>query len=289
MAEKNNPKKVKRISKKLYPKIDLKDEREIAMDFAVKVVKRFDKLVKSVILFGSAVKQTSTVGSDIDIIVVIDDASINWDLELIAWYREELGKIIQNNSYKKDLHINTVKLTTWWEDIRKGDPVIVNILRFGEPLIDSGGFFEPLKMLLQQGKIRSTPEAIYTCLKRAPEHLGRSYAAELNTIEGIYWCLVDSAHAALMAANKLPPSPEHVPESLRQIFVEPKIFSEDFVKLYEEVFTLHKRILHGEITKIRGIDIDSYHDKADKFLRVMAKVVEDIIDKRINFKNDNLN
>ena len=43
--------------------------------------------------------------SDIDIIIIIDDASIKWDMELIAWYRQELGKIIQTNPYKKSLHI----------------------------------------------------------------------------------------------------------------------------------------------------------------------------------------
>jgi len=278
----------KTVPKKLYPKLDIKDEREIAMDFAVKAAKRFGKLAKSIILFGSTVKNTSTPTSDIDIIIVIDDVALRWDTELISWYREELGKIIQKNSYKKDLHINTVKLSTWWEDIRKGDPVLINILRYGQPLIDSAGFFEPLKILLEEGKIRSTPEAIYTCLQRAPEHLGRSHASQLNSIEGIYWCLVDSAHAALMAANRLPPSPEHVPETLKEVFVDPKIISEDFVKFYSDTLTLHKRILHGEITRIKGIDIDSYHEKADLFLRTMAKIVEDIIDKRINIKNENL-
>src|SRR3989344_4355603 len=133
-----------------------KTERDIALIVASKVHKKFDKIVKASILFGSQAKKEATIGSDIDIMFIIDDASINWDLELIAWYREELGKILSQDPNSKDLHITTVKLTTWWNDLLKGDPVIINVLRYGEALIDSGGFFNPIKSLLLQGKIHST-------------------------------------------------------------------------------------------------------------------------------------
>ena len=130
------------------PTLKLKSEHEIAMDFATKVYKKFEKAIKSIILFGSTVKKTQTAGSDIDIIIVIDDASIKWDQELTAWYRQELGAILGANPYSASLHINTVKLTTWWQDLMRGDPIILNILRNGEALVDMAGFFDPLKFLL---------------------------------------------------------------------------------------------------------------------------------------------
>ena len=177
----NKKKPVKNI-----PTLKLKSEHEIAMDFATKAYKKFEKAIKSIILFGSTAKKTQIAGSDIDIIIVIDDASIKWDQELTAWYRQELGAILGANPYSANLHINTVKLTTWWQDLMRGDPIILNILRNGEALIDAAGFFDPLKFLLIQGKIKSTPEAIYNALQRAPMHLARSKAAELNSIEGLY-------------------------------------------------------------------------------------------------------
>ena len=142
---------------KQLPTLKLKSEWDIAMDFSAKVYQKFDRLIKATVLFGSAARNNNIVGSDIDIIVIVDDANIKFDEELIVWYREELGKIIQENPYKRDLHINTIKLTTWWNDLLKGDPVVINILRYGEALIDSGGFFNPLKILLQEGKINITP------------------------------------------------------------------------------------------------------------------------------------
>src|SRR3989344_5712945 len=202
MVKKKSKKKVvKKISLKNVPSLQLKNEHEIAMDFAVKVSKKFNEMVKSIILFGSSVKKDQVAGSDIDVILILDDATIKWDQELIAWYRQELAELIEQNPYQKNLHINTVKLSTWWEDLLRGDPLIINILRYGEALIDFGGFFNPLKQLLIAGKIKSTPEAIYSCLKRAPVHIARSKASELGSIEGLYWAMVDSAHAALMSDN----------------------------------------------------------------------------------------
>ena len=144
---------ITKINVKKFPTLKIKTENEIAANFAEKVYLKFDKLIKSIVLFGSTVKNTNISGSDIDVIIIVDDATINFDGKLISWYREELSNIIRRNPYKKDLHINTIKLTTWWEDLSKGDPTIINVLRYGEVLIDYGGFFEPLKALLLQGKL----------------------------------------------------------------------------------------------------------------------------------------
>ena len=279
ITSKNKRKKFskKKINKKNIPTLQLKTETKIAMDFATKLYKKFEKSIKSVILFGSTVKQTSVAGSDIDIIIVLDDVTIKWDQELIAWYREELDKILRINPYQKSIHINTIKLSTWWEDLIKGDPVIINILRYGEAMIDMAGFFEPLKFLLIKGKIKSTPEAVYNCLQRAPTHIARSKASELNAIEGLYWAMVDSAHAALISANIPPASLEHIPRDLRENFVNTGKLKMKYVIWYRDLLILHKKISHGEIKDLKGVEIDSWQEKTEDFLDVMARLVKDII------------
>ena len=273
------PKKQK-INPKNIPTLQLKSENDIAMDFAVKCYEKFDRVVKSIVLFGSTAKQTSVTGSDIDIIVLIDDVSIKWDQELIAWYREELEKILKANPYKQSLHINTVKLSTWWEDLMRGDPVVINILRYGESLIDKGGFFEPLKFLLLQGKIKPSPEAIYVSLQRAPINYSRSIVAELSAIEGLFWAMVDSAHAALIAINVLPPSPEHLTVDLKENFVNQGQLKMKYVIWYRDLLNLHKQIGHGEIKSLKGVEIDAWQDRTKEFIEVMANLVKDIIERK---------
>ena len=276
--EKKKPSPKKAEIPKNVPSLQLKKESDIAMDFATKAYKKFDKLVKSIVLFGSTAKQTSVTGSDIDIIILLDDVSVNWDEELIAWYRQELEKIIKSNPYQQSLHINTIKLSTWWEDLMRGDPILLNIIRYGEAMIDFAGFFNPLKNLLLRGKIKSTPEAIYSALQRAPMHIMRSKVSELNSIEGLYWAMVDSAHAALIAASIPPASPEHVAIDLKTTFVDSKKLSMKYVLWYRDLLMLHKKIMHGEIKNLKGVEIDAWQDRAEEFLETMANLVKDLIE-----------
>ncbi|HRZ85262.1 MAG TPA: nucleotidyltransferase domain-containing protein [Candidatus Paceibacterota bacterium] len=258
--------------------IDLKTDRDIGMDFAVKVYRKFDKIVKAIVLFGSSAKKSAVSTSDIDIVIIVDDASIQWDQELIAWYREELGKIVEKNPYKKELHINTIKLTTWWDDLIKGDAVLLNILRYGEALIDIGGFFNPLKALLIQGRIKLTPEAVYIALQRSPEHIRRSKLAEISAVEGLYWSMVDSAQAALMSIKLQPPSPEHIPLLLKENFVDNNQLDIKYVSYFRDLYIFYKKIIHGDINDLDGADLEMWQKRTEEFLSVMVNLVRDSIE-----------
>ena len=157
-----------------------------------------------------------------------------------------------------------------------GDPTVMNILRYGEPMIDMAGFFDPIKGLLLKGKIKSTPEAIYSALQRAPLHLARSREAELSSIEGVFWSMVDSAQAALMAANIPPASPEHIAGDLKVNFVDAGKLKMKYVVWYHDLLKLHKDISHGQIKDMKGLEIDAWQQRADEFMNVMAQIVNDI-------------
>ena len=264
-------------TKKKVPTLNLKTDSEIATDFAVKIYKKFDKIIKSVVLFGSVETGDMKPGSDIDVIVIVDDVSLDWDQELIAWYREELSKIISANPYSQSIHVNTIKLSTWWDDLMKGDPVVLNILRSGVPVLDYAGFIEPLKYLLLRGKIKGTPEAIYQCIERSPSHIARSKAAELTAIDGFYWSMVDAAHGALIAAGYFPPSPQHVMIDLKEAFVDKGFLKAKYIDWYKEIFYFHKKIDHKEISGVKGADIDLWQQRAEEFLKEMVSLVDKTI------------
>ena len=257
-------------------------DKDVAMDFATKVHRLFDHLIKATVLFGSTTSGEQKPGSDIDVIIIIDDAAINWDIELTSWYREELAKLIAAQNYGRDLHINTIRLTTWWRDLLHGDPVVLNIIRQGQVLVDIGGFFNPIKALMIQGKIHSTPEAVYAALQRSPQHLTRSKMAVLGSIEGVYWCMVEAAQAALITLGKLPPSPEHVVKMLHESFVETGILKSDFVKWYRDIYVLHKQISHGEIRHVKASEIEAWQVRAEEFMKKMVDIIDKLIESKKN-------
>ena len=63
--------------KKKLGKKRLEKDIDISMDFATKVYKKFREVVKAIVLFGSVVKKSDDLRSDIDIIIFIDDCVIN--------------------------------------------------------------------------------------------------------------------------------------------------------------------------------------------------------------------
>jgi predicted nucleotidyltransferase/uncharacterized protein (UPF0332 family) len=249
----------------------LDSDQEIAYDFAIKAYKKFQDVVKSIALFGSTAKGTATPKSDIDIIIIVDDCTVLWDDELIAWYREELAKLISKEKYKKDLHINTVTLSTFWKEVKEGDPVAINVLRYGQPLVDHGGLFSPLKVLLRRGKIRPTPEAIYISLQRAPMHLSRSKYAILGAVEGLYWAMVDAAHAALMASGHSPPSPEHIYNMLKKVLTK---LPSKYPGYFKNMYQVAHNITHGNVKSLHGKQIDDLRSKAESFVNEMKKQVK---------------
>lgn len=243
----------------------------VSYDFSKKVFELFPGIIKSIVLFGSMTKETPSRGSDYDILIVVDDTTVTPSQKFIDWYNVEIAQLVRKSDPR--LHITTVTLTTFWENILVGEPVAINVLRNGIPLIDTG-YFEPLQFLLMAGRIRPSKEAVYNAITRAPWHRARANARILTGITDLYWVMVDSAHAALMAHGKVPPSPEHVERMLQETFVAKKLLHKKYVNYYGEIWKTSKAIIHGEIRKGNGVDFDRYRMMAEEFETIMKKLVE---------------
>ncbi len=133
--------------------------------------------------------------------------------------------------------------------------------------------------------IHSTPEAVYASLQRSPYHLTRSKMSMLNAVEGVYWCMVEAAEAALITLGKLPPSPEHITKMLHENFVDTGVLKSDYVKWYHNVFILHKQIAHGDVKVVKASEIEMWQGKAEEFMLKMVELIDKLIEARRNQKN----
>ena len=70
---------------------------------------------------------------DIDILIVVDNVSFYLTPEIVEVYREVTERIAIETS--KRLHITTLRITSFWEYMRVGDPIGINILRSGVPYV----------------------------------------------------------------------------------------------------------------------------------------------------------
>src|SRR3989344_5436258 len=181
---------------------------DTARKFAKIMYKEFGTFISGLILFGSTSSNTTMPHKDIDILIILDDVRIKFTKDLVQTYRIITEKAIAQVDPQR-LHVQSMKLTSFWEYVRAGDPVAINVLRYGVSLIDTG-FFDPLQVLLDQGRIRPSKESVYTYFTMAPASLNRSRQHILTAVVDLYWAGIDAAHAALMAHGEIPPSPDHV-------------------------------------------------------------------------------
>jgi len=259
--------KIKNPNFEQYPKDDL----DIAYKFAKKIYKELGAFLKSIVLFGSSVKKKNPKKRDIDIMLIVDDVSTKLNPEMVEAYRIITEKIIVETSNK--LHVTTLKLTSFWEYVRMGDPVAVNILRDGAPLMDTN-LFEPLQRLLMQGKIRPSPEAVWTYFHRAPNTLLTARWHLTQATLDLYWAVIDAAHAALMKLGEIPPSPSHVSDLLEEKMVKKKLISKKYADIMQNFYKLAKMITYREIKEISGEEFERYYKDAKDFVDHMRKFVE---------------
>ena len=203
------------IAKKEHANLEkyFKEDVDVSYRFANELYKELGSVLRAVVIFGSTARHARKPDGDIDLMIILDDLLMNMTQEVIEAYRIIVQKLIVKNSTK--IHVTTLRFTAFWDYIRNGDPVSINILRDGVAIIDSG-FFDPLQALLKKGRIRPTQESIWSYYARAPNTLHNSKWHILQASMDLYWAVIDSAHSALMKVGEIPPTPEHVADLMEK-------------------------------------------------------------------------
>jgi len=242
-----------------------------ATHFSNKLKNEIGDFLISTVLFGSSARRETTKESDIDVLVITDDISFALTEALIEAYRIIIENLVSETSPR--LHITSMTLTSFWEYTRAGDPVGINILRDGVSIVDPG-FFNPMQKLLKQGRLRPSPESVWRYFGRAPKTLLNARWHLLQATLDLYWAVIDSAHAAIMAAGEVPTTPEHVPDILEEKFVRKGQLDKKYAATMRHFYHLSKMITHREIKEVKGAEFDKYHQQAGEFVMAMKKLID---------------
>ena len=243
---------------------------DIGYKFAKEISKELKDLVKSIVIFGSAARKMQDT-NDIDILLIVDDVAINFGQELAQTYRIIVQQTVAKVSTK--IHVTSMKFTSFWEYVRQGDPIAINILRDGYALLDTG-FFDPLQLLLYQGRIRPSSEALWAYYNRAPRTLLTSKARILDACVDLYWAVIDSAHAALMSVDAIPPSPEHVAEYLESHLAKKGLIDKNLPFTMRKFYKLSKEISTRSVHEVSGAQFDKYLKEASDFVDAMRSFID---------------
>jgi len=239
---------------------------KIAREFSKDLLGEMNEFVRSIVLFGSNTHDTLKKNSDIDLMIVLDNVSVFVSEELREAYKIITKKISGKHSNR--LHLLTVNLSDLWDMSRKGDPLLINILRHGIALFDRD-LVEPMQYLLEIGRIKPTREAVYNYISRSETLLNETNKIFENAVMDLYYSVVDMIHATLMAQGITPMSPKEMPKIFKKVFSGKKIsvYSKDIEVFYKLV----KDIEYKKIKNISGKEYDNYFKKASKLIENLSK------------------
>jgi len=235
LAKKEKEVELKGPPKEIYAKV---------VKFTNEARKQYGDIIKSVLIFGSAAKGTMVKGSDTDIWVILDDTAtkgsedlekINTQLYLIA---HEL----------KELHVQTATLTEFWNWIKIGSPELVNFLRYGLPIYDTG-FIKPVQRMLTMGLIPPSEETI-TLKTRAAEARYRKIKLDIKSmIFELRYTAMDIIQSVVMYHYKATPDYKAAPEFLKKL-VKSKKLENEYVNKFKELDQLWRDIDHKVIKEV---------------------------------------
>ena len=236
------------------------------------ILKKYKKIVKAVVIFGSVVRGDLHEKSDIDILVVVDDTLARFTPEMKERFDDELHRMAK--AISEQITVQPAwTLTEFWDMARIGHPLLYTIVRDGWALYDTG-FFIPVRKLLELGKIPTTLEAVEKFMETAPQKINRVETAKLYMIaEDLYYAMLNSSQAVLMYAGHNPPSPKHTPIDVKEHLIDPGLLEQSYLDDLQNIIDFRKRVEHKEIKDIPGQELDSLIQKAKQFVSRMEQLL----------------
>jgi predicted nucleotidyltransferase len=250
---------------KLVKKDEIEERKNFLIEKSVKLMnevrKKFGEIVKSVLIFGSVARGDLKPTSDADVWIILDDtlSKTSVDLERV---KEEIVSMAES---LKDLHVQTTYLTEFWQWVRAGSPELVNFLRYGLVLYDTG-FVKPVQRMLQLGLLPPSEEVIKLKQKTSEIRLERIKGDLKNLVFDLRYCASDMIQAVVMYYYKTQPDPKDIAKYLEKMIEEGKI-ERDILEKWKEIDKLWKDVDHQIVKEVDG-------EYVQKTLKLTQEIVE---------------
>jgi len=283
--EKNKKEKTKLEEKKIDEKEIKRIERlrrkklKVAQEFCDAVLKKYKKIIKAVVVFGSLTRNDFTEKSDIDILVIIDDTLARFTPEMKEAFDFKLQDIAR--SISESISVQPAwTLTEFWDMARIGHPLLYTIVRDGWALYDTG-FFIPVRKLLERGKIPHTIEAVEFLMQSAPKKISRVENIKLFMIaEDLYYAVLNASQAVLMYMGKQSPVPKQTLKDIKEYLIETKMLEKKYLKYFERILKFRKDVEHKKIKNVSGEKLDKFIQIAKEYVEKMENILEFLRKKR---------
>ena len=248
------------------------DLSEISGKYLMPAIEKSKGKIKAVWIYGSSARGEAKKGSDIDVMVILDDVEKKITAKDADDVMAEFRKF--SEQAKKDgwiLHFQRPRtLTAWWDLLRSGEPWALTGMKDCYVVYDPAGFVEPIKRLLNEGRMSATRERAMELMKRV-----YSRKEELNRIRDeiaseILLAMVESAQAVLMYMGRPPASPDSISRELKKLAKKGMI--DEKYHLYYATFYKMCKSSERSGRPIELEELEEQMEKAKEFLKAMEEL-----------------
>jgi len=242
---------------------------EKATRFMNEIRKRYGEVVKSVVIFGSVARGDMKKTSDVDVWVIIDDtiSKASEDEEGITrgiyFISQSIG----------DIHVQITPLTEFWQWIKIGSPELVNYLKQGLVIYDTG-FVKPIQRMLKLGLLPPSEEAVKLKAQSAELRLKKIESDLKSMVFDLRYCGSDAIQAVVMQVYKAQPDQKEIPKYLEKLIEEGKVEPE-FLEKWERLNSLWKKVEHEEVRKVDATYVAEAEKLAREIVERFKKLVEE--------------
>ena len=260
---------------KLVKKDEVEERKKTLIEKSVKFMneirKKFGEIIKSVLIFGSVARGDIKLTSDVDVWVILDDTALKTSVDFDR-IREEIFITAEN---LKELHVQITYLTEFWQWVRMGSPELINFLRYGLVLYDTG-FVKPIQRMLQLGLIPPSEEVIKLKQKASEIRFEKMKSDLRSMIFDLRYCASDMIQAVVMYYYKTQPDPKEISKYLEKMVEDGKI-EREFLEKWKDIDKLWKDIDHQVVKEVNG----EYLQKAMEITREIIERFKKLLPKEI--------
>ena len=157
----------------------------------------------------------------------------------------------------------TVNFSDYWDMSRKGDPIIINVLRNGVVIFDTN-IVQPMQYLLELGKVKPSRETVYNYQARAETLLEETEKHIEEAVMDLYYAAIDITHSTLIVKGIISPSPREMPEIYKKEFKGTKLAK--YGKIIEKLYKVSKDLEYKKISRFDGALYDELRKQTSELI-----------------------
>lgn len=269
------------------------------------VIEEFGDGIKSIFVYGSAARKELVQGSDIDILVILDDNADIYDEE----YHKSVDKALQvlkkkNKDREFELHIQPAKtLSSWYSLLLKGVPWSITAVKYSLPVYDPERFQSNLKDLIEAsdpgsvtGRAEKLEEDAREYWEAAEDILKDAFSDVLRNVDHsaktlLYYKNISEDGSVKEGLEDIGGSSEaekyielsEKEENIREkegqpFFTDLESFSQDALKLIKDL----QNIFEGDVKDFRNKVVDQAYEE----VRGSCKIILD--KKDVSYTDENV-